>query len=68
LNGHNSWNAHISYLEDEVKKIGERADKLEEMISHLENEQKKRALRELVNHLRDEASEHSKYLALVKQK
>jgi hypothetical protein len=38
-----SWNAHIGYLEDEVKKIDERADKLE-------------------------ASEHRKYLALVKQK
>jgi len=46
-----SWNAHISYLEGEVKKIDERADKLEEMISDLEDEQKKHALRELVNHL-----------------
>jgi prefoldin subunit 5 len=63
-----SWNAHISYLEDEVKKIDERADKLEEMIPDLENEQKKHALRELVNHLRDEASYHRKYLALVKHK
>jgi prefoldin subunit 5 len=63
-----SWNAHISYLEDEVKKIDERADKLEEMIPDLENEQKKHALRELVNHLRDEANYHRKYLALVKLK
>ena len=63
-----SWNAHISYLEDEVKKIDERADKLEEMISDLEDEQKKHALRELVNHLRDEASYHRKYLALVNRK
>jgi hypothetical protein len=31
-----TWNAHISYLEDEVKKIDERADKLEEMGEHLE--------------------------------
>jgi len=68
LNGRRSWNAHLSYLEDEVKKIDERADKLEEMIPDLENEQKKHALRELVNHLREEASYHRKYLALVKQK
>ena len=33
-----TWNAHISYLEDEVKKIDERADKLEEMAEHLESE------------------------------
>ena len=63
-----SWNAHISYLEDEVKKNEERAAKLEATIPDLENEQKKHALRELVKHLRDEASEHRKYLALVKQK
>jgi hypothetical protein len=63
-----SWNAHISYLEDEVKKIEERADKLESMIPGLENEQKKHALRQLVTHLRDEASYHRKYLAMVKQK
>lgn len=63
-----SWNAHIAYLKDEVKKIDERADKLEATIPDLENEQKKHALRELVKHLRDAASEHRKYLALVKQK
>jgi hypothetical protein len=63
-----SWNAHIGYLEGEVKKIDERADKLEATIPDPENEQKKRAVRELVKHLRDEASEHRKYLALVKQK
>jgi prefoldin subunit 5 len=63
-----SWNAHISYLEDEVNKIEERADKLEATIPELENDQKKHALRELVKHLRDQASEHRKYLALVKQK
>jgi hypothetical protein len=68
LNADDSWNAHISYLEDEVKKIDGRADKLEEMIPDVENEQKKHALRELVNHLRDEASYHRKYLALVKRK
>ena len=62
-----SWNAHISYLEDEVKKIDERADRLGAMIPNLEDEPKKRALQELVNRLRDEASEHRKYLALVKQ-
>jgi len=64
----NSWNAHIAYLEDEVKKIDERAEKLEAMLPSLESGQKKRALRELINHIRDEASEHRKYLALVKQK
>ena len=63
-----SWNAHIGYLEDEVKNIDERADKLEAPNPDLENEQNKHALRELVKHLRDEASEHRKYLALVKQK
>ena len=63
-----SWNAHIGYLEDEVKKIDARADKLEATIPGLEDEPKKHALRELVKRLRDEASEHRKYLALVKQK
>lgn len=63
-----SWNAHISYLEDEVKKLDERAARLEATIPHLENEQKKHALREFVKHLRDEASEQRKYLALVKQR
>ena len=62
-----SWNAHTSYLEDEVKKLDERAGKLEEMITNLENGQKKYALRVLVNRLRNEASSHRKYLALVKQ-
>ncbi len=51
-----------------MKKIDERADKLEATIPDLENEQKKHALRELVKHLRDEASEHRKDLGLVKQK
>ena len=63
-----SWNAHISYLEDEVKKIEERADKVENMIPDLESEQKIYASRELVNRLRSEASYQRKYLALVKQK
>jgi bacterioferritin (cytochrome b1) len=43
-------------------------DKLKAMIPDLENEQKKHSLREFVKHLRDEADEHRKYLALVKQK
>ena len=47
-----SWNAHIRYLEDEVKKIEERVDTVENMIPHLEGEQKIYALREPVNHLR----------------
>jgi hypothetical protein len=57
-----SWNAHICYLEDEVKKIEERADKPENMIPDLESEQKIYASRELVNHPRDESSYHRKYL------
>ena len=62
------WKAHISYLENEVKKIGERADKLEAMIPDLKSEQKKHALREIVSHLRDEVSEHRKYLTVMKPK
>ena len=62
------WNAHIAYLEDEVRKIDERAEKLEAMLPSLESEEKKHALRELINRIRDEASEHRKYLALVKRK
>jgi hypothetical protein len=62
-----SWNDHIRYLEDEVKKLGERADKLETMVPDLESAQKKHAARQLISHLRDEVREHSKYLALVKQ-
>jgi len=61
-----SWKAHIAYLEDEVTKIDERADKLEAIIPVLENEQKKHALREHLKQLRYEASEHRKYLSLVK--
>ena len=61
-----SLNAHVSYLEDEVKKISERADRLEATISGLPTEQQKHAMRELVHRLRDEVSEHRKYLALVK--
>jgi prefoldin subunit 5 len=62
------WNAHIAYLEAQVSKLAGRAGKLEAMIPDCESAEKKVALRELVNHLRDEAAEHSKYLALVKQK
>ena len=63
-----SWNAHIAYLEDEVKRIDERAEKLEAMLPSVESEEKRHALRELINHIRDGASEHRKYLALVKEK
>ena len=62
-----SWDGHIGYLEDEVKKIDERVDRLVAMIRQQENEQKKQALRELVKHLQDEATEDRKYLALVKR-
>ena len=62
------WKAHISYLEAEVEKMVERASKLEAMIPDLESDQKKRALRELIGHLRDDVSEQRKFLALVKQK
>ncbi len=62
-----SRNAHIKYLEDEVKKIEERAGKLDKMIPDMKNEAKKHACRELVNGLRDEASQYRKYLALVKR-
>jgi hypothetical protein len=61
------WKAHISYLEDEVKKIDARADKLEAMIAHAQSEQKKHVLREIVTGLRGQVSEHRKFLALVKQ-
>jgi hypothetical protein len=62
------WNGHIEYLEDEVKNLNDRADKLEKMIAGLTNEQKKHSLQELVNHLRDESNDHRKYLLLVKPK
>ena len=61
-----AWNDHLRYLEDELKKMSERADKLEEMIATAEGPQKKLALREIVSHLRDEISDLRKYLALVK--
>ena len=62
------WKAHINYLEAEVEKMVERANRLEAMIPDLKSDQKKHALRELVSHLRDDASEHRKFLALVRQK
>ncbi|MGA7791870.1 MAG: hypothetical protein WCA19_02450, partial [Candidatus Acidiferrales bacterium] len=54
-------------LEDEVKKLDERAGKLEKMIPDMKNEPKKHACRKLINDLRDEASQYRKYLALVKR-
>jgi hypothetical protein len=47
--------------------LEERAEKLENMISDLENELKKHVCQKLVNGLRDEASQYRKYLALVKR-
>jgi hypothetical protein len=64
----NSWNTHTAYLEEEVKKLDARADRLETIIPGIENEPKKRALQELLKQLRDQASEHRKYLTLVKPK
>jgi hypothetical protein len=62
----NSWSEHIGYLEEEVKKLDERADRLEASIPDQEDERKKHASRELVKQLRDEAGEHRRYLVLVK--
>lgn len=59
------WKAHISYIEAEVEKMVERANKLEAMILDMESNQKKQALRELVSQLRGEVSEYRKFLALV---
>jgi hypothetical protein len=58
--------AHIDYLEGEVKRIGERADKLEAIIRDLETDPKSHGLREIVKGLRNEATEHRKYISLVK--
>jgi hypothetical protein len=63
-----SWKTHILYLEGEVTKLVERANKLEGMVPGLESEQKKHALRELVGRLRNEVNEYRKYLAVVKPK
>jgi len=65
---HDSWEAHIRYLEEEVEKIGGRADKLEAMVADLGSEQRNHALRELIIRLRNEMGEYHKYLALVKGK
>jgi hypothetical protein len=62
-----SWKIHIGYLEGEVRKIDERADKLEALIAAPNNGQNKDALRRLLKQLRDEGTEHRKYLALVKE-
>jgi hypothetical protein len=61
----NTLSSQIGYLEDEVKKIDERANELEATMRNLKDKQKKHALREVVRHLRGEVSEHLKYLALV---
>ena len=50
-----------------MKKIDERAGKLDKLIPDMKNEPKKHACRELVNDLRDEASQYRKYFALVKR-
>lgn len=65
--GDDSWNAHIAYLEVEVKKIAERVEKLEKMIPDLKNKPREHLCRKRIPDLKDEANEHRKYLALVKQ-
>lgn len=60
------WNAHIAYLQDEVKNTNDRADRLEQMIPDLHDDQKKHTVQELINHLRDESNHYRKYLLLVK--
>jgi hypothetical protein len=62
------WEAHVVYLEEEIRKLDDRAQRLEKMIPDMTTEQKRHALRELTNRLRDEASEHRKYISLVKPK
>ena len=62
-----SWTDHVSYLENEIKKLDERIAKLDEMIPVLQDVQKKRAATDLIQRLRDEASQYRKYVALVKQ-
>ena len=62
------WEAHIQYLEEEVVKTGERADKLEATIPGLDGARKKYEMGELVRRLRNEADERRKFLALVKRK
>jgi hypothetical protein len=59
---------HVAYLEEELKKIEERAAKLEAMIAGLEGAQKKIDLQRLIARLRDEANEYRKYVKLMKQK
>ena len=61
-----SWKAHIDYLEGELLKIEDRADRLETMITSLKDDQREHALRELSDRFRHEASDLRKYLALVK--
>lgn len=62
-----SLNAHIAYLEEEVKKMEERAARLEAMIPDLKGEKKLSSVA-LVNRLRDEVNEHRKYISVMKRK
>ena len=76
-----SLTGHVAYLENEVNKLDVRVHRLEAILSGLEpkspgsespenepreREPQKRAIRERIASLRNEASEHRKYLALVK--
>ena len=51
-----------------MNKSNEPVEKLKAMFPVLESEQKNRSLRDLTDRLVDEATEHCKYLALVKKK
>jgi hypothetical protein len=62
------WEVHIQYLEEEVVKTGERADKLEATIPSLDGARKKHEMGELARRLRNEVDERRKFLALVKRK
>lgn len=64
--GESAWNDHIRYLEDEMKKMSERAEKIEEMIPNVEEAQKKLALGKLVTQLRGEIKDLRKYLAVMR--
>lgn len=60
--------AHVAYLEEEVKKLHERASKLEAMLTGLESSPKKLELQGLIGQLREQANEYRKYIKLMRLK